>query len=255
MDLASVRAALGLAKSILVYGMPWRQPSLRRHYQPFIQSDDLVFDIGAHVGDRTLAFLHLGARVVACEPQPLPLAYLRWRFQRYPGVTVLDSAVGEAVGTAQLAVSESNPTVSSVAAGWRETITQENAGFAGVRWNHQIEVPVTTLSQLISAYGKPAFCKIDVEGHEAAVLAGLDQPIAALSFEFVPGSLSVASACVDRLSQLGDYVFNISYGERRKLEFPQWVGNHGILRWLESADQQKKSGDIYAKQIERGAKD
>ena len=31
---------------------------------------DLVFDIGAHVGDRVAAFRRLGARVVAVEPQP-----------------------------------------------------------------------------------------------------------------------------------------------------------------------------------------
>lgn len=70
----NLRAALGLARSIAVYGMPWRQPSLRRHYRPLINPGDLVFDVGAHIGDRTLAFAALGAHVVACEPQPLPLA-------------------------------------------------------------------------------------------------------------------------------------------------------------------------------------
>ena len=176
----------------------------------------------------------------------------RWRVQRHPSATVLSTALGDNIGTAQLAISDRNPTVSSLAAGWREAITQTNTGFSNVQWNHQLEVPVTTLSHLISVYGEPVFCKIDVEGHEAAVLAGLNCPIDALSFEFVPGTVSVAKACVDRLMRLGHYHFNVSYGERRRLEFTRWVSNQAILRWLESADQQVQSGDIYAKRIDRG---
>ena len=36
----------------------------------FVRPGDLVFDVGAHVGDRIAAFRRLGARVVAVEPQP-----------------------------------------------------------------------------------------------------------------------------------------------------------------------------------------
>lgn len=250
MAIGRFSAALGLARSILIYGMPWRQPGLKRFYQTFVAPGDLVFDIGAHVGDRTLAFANLGARVVACEPQPLPLAYLRWRMKNKLAVSVLPTALGEKIGTAQLAISDRSPTVSSIASDWREAITQSNPAFAGVEWNHQIQVPVTTLSQLIDSYGEPDFCKIDVEGHEAAVLGGLDRPIDALSFEFVPGSLSVAKACVDRLSELSEYEFNISFGEQRKLEFSRWVRNRDILSWLESAGKQTQSGDIYAKRTD-----
>lgn len=252
MDLKQLPAVFGLVRSILVYGLPWRQPGLRRHYWPFIGADDLVFDIGAHVGDRTLAFAHLGARVVACEPQPLPLAYLRWRVRREPKITVLGTAVGDQVGRAQLAISDKNPTVSTLASDWRAAIGRTNPGFADVRWNHEIEVPVTTLRHLIESYGEPVFCKIDVEGHEAAVLAGLDRPLSALSFEFVKGSLDVAKACVERLSELGEYQFNVSYGEQRRLAFSQWVTNSGILQWLERADYPAGSGDIYAIRMERG---
>ena len=39
-------------------------------YARFVKAGDLVFDIGSHVGDRIAAFRRLGARVVACEPNP-----------------------------------------------------------------------------------------------------------------------------------------------------------------------------------------
>ena len=37
-----------------------------RLYAQFITRDDLVFDVGAHVGDRVASFRRLGARVVTC---------------------------------------------------------------------------------------------------------------------------------------------------------------------------------------------
>lgn len=245
----NLRAAFGLARSIAVYGMPWRQPSLRRHYRPLINPGDLVFDVGAHIGDRTLAFAALGANVVSCEPQPLPLAYLRWRSRGNPAVTVLGTAVGEQAGTAELAVSERNPTVSTLSRSWRESIGKKNQGFAKVAWNQSVEVPVTTLSALIETYGEPHFCKLDVEGHEAAVLAGLDRALPALSFEYVAGTLEVAHACIARLGQLGEYTFNVSQGERRHLEFAQWVSDEAMRNWLMANESQSSSGDIYAKRL------
>ena len=245
----NLRAAFGLARSIAVYGMPWRQPSLRRHYRPLINPGDLVFDVGAHIGDRTLTFAALGANVLAFEPQPLPLAYLRWRTRGNPAITVLGIAVGEQVGTAELAVSERNPTVSTLSRSWRESIGNKNQGFSKVAWNQSVQVPVTTLSALIETYGEPQFCKLDVEGHEAAVLAGLDRPLPALSFEYVAGTLEVAQACIARLGALGNYTFNVSLGESRRLALSEWVGDQAMQAWLVANESQSSSGDIYAKRI------
>ncbi|UCF00102.1 MAG: hypothetical protein JSV82_03285, partial [Planctomycetota bacterium] len=37
-------------------------------YSQLIKRDDLCFDIGANIGDKTNVFVHLGAVVVAVEP-------------------------------------------------------------------------------------------------------------------------------------------------------------------------------------------
>ena len=47
-----------------------------------IQEGDLVFDIGANVGDMTALYLELGARVVSVEPQEECLKSLDLRFGR-----------------------------------------------------------------------------------------------------------------------------------------------------------------------------
>ena len=71
LTIAAVRRSLSLARSLLIYhGIPLRQRRLRRLYRTFAGPNDLVFDLGAHVGNRTRALVRLGCRVIALEPQP-----------------------------------------------------------------------------------------------------------------------------------------------------------------------------------------
>jgi hypothetical protein len=51
------RLAWGIARSLWIYyRSPGRRRWMNRLYSRFVRSGDLVFDIGAHVGDRTAAF-------------------------------------------------------------------------------------------------------------------------------------------------------------------------------------------------------
>jgi hypothetical protein len=87
---------------------------------------------------------------------------------RSPTVEVVEAAVGDAPGRASLSISERTPTVTTLAAAWREARAREPE-FARVRWNRRIEVDTTTLDRLIARFGVPAFIKIDVEGSESTV--------------------------------------------------------------------------------------
>ena len=238
---------LGLFRSLVVYWRPGRQRALKRLYRPLVGTGDLVFDVGAHLGDRTAAFAALGARVVALEPQP---AVRRW-LERIVGlserVTVSGEAVGRTVGTARLAVSKRTPTLSTLADDWRAKMPEANPTFRNVRWEETVEVPVTTLDALIERYGVPRFCKIDVEGYEAEVLAGLSEPVPGLSVEFVSGGLEVAVACVRRLEALGSYEFNAIRGERRTFLFDGWQTGESMARWLRDGAGGASSGDVYAR--------
>ncbi len=242
-----VRSLLGLARSVVIYGAPWRQPRLRRFYRRFVASGDLVFDVGAHVGDRSVAFAALGARVIALEPQPGPYRYLCWRLRSAARVEVRAEALGDTPGRARLAISDRHPTLATLSREWREGIGVRNPDFSQVEWGSGVEVRVTTLDALIAKYGIPAFCKIDVEGHEAAVLGGLSQPLPALSFEFVAGGEAVALACLDRLDALGRYCYNLAPGERRRLMFDDWVSAGAIAQWIRQNASEVGSGDVYAR--------
>jgi FkbM family methyltransferase len=243
---------IGLARSFVVYWRPGRQRGLRKLYSDFVHPGDLVFDVGAHLGDRSVALAALGARVIALEPQPTVARWLRRIVGGKDRIVVRTEAVGAAPGVARMAVSARHPTVSSLSDSWRASLARENRGFAGVRWDASAEVPVVTLDELIRTHGVPTFCKIDVEGYEAEVLAGLSQPLRALSFEFVSGQLGVASACVRRLCELGPYRFNVVLGEGRRFAFADWVDADALDGWLAAGAAGAPSGDVYARlQAER----
>lgn len=244
-----MRRWLGLLRSAVVYWRPGRQAGLRALYAPFVGRGDLVFDVGAHLGDRTAAFSGLGARVIALEPQPHLLPWLRRLVGRRPGVTVVPAAVGRRAGTARLAVSDANPTLSTLADGWRDAVVHENPTFRGVRWNRSTEVELTTMDDLIDQFGAPRFCKIDVEGFEADVLAGLSRPIEALSIEFVAGTLQVTTECVDRLESLAQYEYNAIRGEGRDFLWSTWRSATDVRAWLAGEASGISSGDLYARHM------
>jgi FkbM family methyltransferase len=241
---------LGLLRSFVIYWRPGRQRGLRRLYAPLVREGDLVFDVGAHLGDRAVAFSALGAKVVALEPQPSVVRWLR-RIVRGDGrIEVRAEAVGQESGTARLTVSRRNPTVSTLSSRWRGRVAEANPGFRSVTWDETVEVPVVTLDALIETYGVPAFVKIDVEGHESEVLAGLTRSLPALSVEFVAGDLAATSLCVRRLSELARYEFNVVLGEGRDFLWEPWRTSEAVVGWLDEGASGASSGDVYARKVD-----
>src|ERR1700722_18218426 len=199
----SVRAARGVIRSLRIYyGDRQRRGVLDRHYARFVAKDDLVFDIGSHVGDRVAAFRRLGARIIAVEPQPALATTLRLLYGRDKAVTLIESAVGRQPGTIALKLNLDNPTVSTASEAFI-TAAHDAPGWEGQHWTRTVEVPITTLNALIARHGAPRFIKIDVEGYEAEVLAGLSAPVAALSFEFTTIQRDIARACIARCAAIG----------------------------------------------------
>ena len=242
--------AVGLVRSLAIYhGIPLRQRRLRRLYAQLVGPGDLVFDIGAHAGSRARAFAALGCRVVAVEPQPDFAWLLRRLFTGRPQVEVVESAVSDTVGRASLSISERTPTVTTLAAPWRASRALEPE-FARVRWNRRLEIQTTTMDALIERCGLPRFVKIDVEGAEPAVLAGLTRAVPALSFEYLPRALDHVEACLARLAALGSYRYNWSAGETHRFGAPTWLTAKELLGGLPVAGPAPRPGDVYARLAE-----
>jgi FkbM family methyltransferase len=239
-------SARALARSVRLYhGDRERNRAMDALYGRFIRASDLAFDIGAHVGDRVSSFRRLGARVVALEPQPGPLRALRLIHGRDPHVTLVPAALGDAEGTITFHLNSANPTVSTASQAFVEA-ARDAGGWEGQVWDEMITVPCLTLDRLIRDHGRPAFVKIDVEGFEDRVLAGLGTTVPALSFEFTTIAREVAQRCLDRLEALGPYRFDVALGESQHLVFGRWLDAVEMARYLRSLPHDANSGDVYA---------
>jgi FkbM family methyltransferase len=216
-----------------------------RLYGGFVRRGDVVFDIGAHVGDRVASFRRLGARVVAVEPQPAMIKVLKLLYGRSADVEIEAVAVGRRAGTTSMLINADNPTVSTVSPAF-VSAARDAAGWETQRWTTSIQVPLTTLDALIGKHGAPTFIKIDVEGFEAEALEGLSRAVKALSFEFTIIQRDVARACIERCIALGFKRFNAALGESQTFVLDDWVGGEEIDRWLTGLPHSANSGDIYA---------
>ena len=215
-------------------------------YRQFVKPGDLVFDVGAHVGDRIASFRRLGARVIAVEPQPALARTLKLLYGRDRAVTIEPLAVGRSAGSIDLRVNLDNPTVSSASDAFIKA-ADGAPGWEGQKWTKTVRVPVTTLDGLIDRHGSPAFIKLDVEGFEVEAMAGLTRPVPALSFEFTTIQRDLATAGVECCAALGFARYNAALGESQTMAHGKWLSAGEIAAWLHALPASANSGDIYAR--------
>ena len=240
-------ALASLQRSLDVYyGDAQRDAAMDKLYARFVKPGDLAFDVGSHVGDRIGSFRRCGARVVALEPQPDCARVIRSIYGEDAGVTLVESACGPDPGRLKLHINSNNPTVTTASPEFIKA-ADGAGGWEGQTWDREIEVPVTTLDALIAAHGAPAFIKIDVEGFEDQVLAGLKRPVPALSFEFTTIGRDVAYRCLGRLAKLSpDYRFNVALGESQQMAFAKLVTANEMAAHIAALPHEANSGDVYA---------
>ncbi len=169
---------------------------------------DLVFDIGANEGHKSGVFLKLGARVIAVDPDPLNVASMTRAFHRLrlrrPKMTIVGQAVSNSPGIATFWIDTPGGAKNTLSEKWVETLRSDQTKFGStLEFASKLSVATTTLDRLIEQHGRPFFIKIDVEGHEYAVLQGLSRPVPYLSFEMnLPEFLDEGLRCVRRLNEL-----------------------------------------------------
>ena len=243
------RTVRGVVRSLRIYyGHRERRAAMDRLYGRFIEPGDLVFDVGAHVGDRVAAFRRLGARVVAVEPQPALVKTLKLLYGRDRAVAIEPVAVGRGEGTVELRLNIDNPTVSTASDAFVRA-ADGAPGWQGQAWTRTIRVAITTLDALIARHGLPTFIKIDVEGFEAEALAGLTRPPCALSFEVTTIQREVGIASIERCAALGYARYNAMLGESHALVLDGWVSAAAIADWLRALPPEANSGDVYALRV------
>lgn len=213
-------------------------------YAEFISRGDLVFDVGANVGEYSDTFLALGARVVAIEPNPACCRRLKIVAGR-GGLVIENCAVGDSEGTASLNIC-SDPALSTLSSQWYET-ARTSAAHSHASWTGAVDVRVATLDSLVAKYGEPRFIKIDVEGFEDRVLAGMSFQPKALSFEFHFDLPNLVVACLRNPLLQEGYTFNYMVGMHPLLKLPAWVSAGDLATILVKEHSGEEFGDIFCR--------
>ena len=213
----------------------------RRFHRQFIRPGDLVFDIGANVGDRSEQYLSLGAKVVAVEPQTSCIKILFDRFSDSKSMTLIQKAVSESNGSAEMFISSISE-ISTLSPDFIAAYQNQ----PGVSWENKETVRLCTLSELVREFGIPKYIKIDVEGYERKVLETLDVPVSYLSFEYNRPLKKEAIACVELLQAKASYRFNFIVYEDMTLYLREWLSPSSFLDFLNDVDDSILTGEIFA---------
>lgn len=207
--------------------------------------NELCFDVGANVGNKTEKFLSLGASVVCIEPQEYCVSILNSKFSNNEKVKIVKSALGSSNDTKTMFISNEH-TLSTMSADFMLETTKHR--FKNTVWQKEETINVSTLDNMIENYGVPKYCKIDVEGYEVEILKGLSKQIKYISIEFVPELKQKTFQCIDTINKLGNYRYNYIDGESENFVFDEWVKSEEIINFLaNNNDFEISFGDLYAK--------
>jgi len=157
-------------------------------YSKFLDSSNpnkTIFDIGANKGNKVNAFLKMGFKVVALEPEKKSIETLKWRFGNNKNVTIVERGVSDSISELPVYITESRSGLNTLSEKWVKSIGDENENrwHSSQQYNVSYTIQTTTLDEIIKTYGVPYFIKIDVEGFELNVIKGLSSAPAFLSFE------------------------------------------------------------------------
>jgi FkbM family methyltransferase len=204
-------------------------------YSQFIKKGDLVFDIGANIGNQSEMFLKLGAKIIAVEPNPDLIEGLKKRFSGKEVIIV-------------------NKGISSLDKTLKFKIFKDlgHCTFADEHPTSQkplrvIEVETITLNSLIKDYGKPKFIKIDVEGFEYEVLKTLKQKINMICFEFLSERKEIYLKSIKYLQKIGYKEFNLTLNIDHKFINQKWMNSNEVIKQIQNLPENCLFGDVYAR--------
>jgi FkbM family methyltransferase len=212
---AGVLDVLRSKRSFERFGFPswqaWRSaisPTARNHLEIsrlgalpplLLQSPKVVVDVGAQIGMWSAAVLFLTPveRLIAIEPTPSSLRQLHSRIGCFPGVKIVDCAVGSSPGTARFRIMSDSLFNSFLPV--RGDIKDR---YGHVVEHEAIEVEVRTLDEIAGEVDRVSILKIDVQGAEWDVFDGGRETLAKTSIVVLEANFIShyeGDACFDKL--------------------------------------------------------
>jgi FkbM family methyltransferase len=208
-----------------------QRKKLKKLYSFFVQKGDLVFDIGANIGEHSKIFGSLGTKVIAIEPTRELNKKIR---KNSPRAIIINKGVGSKKEFTKFKKFKDSG---------HNTFYKDNPKLSEQKFVGTEEIEIITLSKLMNDFGIPKFIKIDVEGFEWEVIQTLDKPVKYISFEFTQSIFEVAKECIDFLEKKG-YEFNWTYSIFNRLIERKWLNSENLKKRI---NKNNLFGMIYAR--------
>jgi len=200
----------------------------------------LIVEIGAGDGRQAATTARLGYRVISIDASKSNLALGRSIYDQYNTNDTKPNANGFPTGTftqIHSAVSNYNGTAKFFAMSGMGRLLDGDKGSVtnaeNPKWSQQVQVPVNRLDDLVQE--RPWILKIDVEGHELAVLQGaknllaLKPRIIILEFNPVMMDWSAHTDAVDVLLLLHDLGYELYDGQISEPRRKGFVAKYGSM--------------------------
>ena len=133
----------------------------------YISKGDIIFDIGANIGQFSIFFHHLisnSGNIISVEPDPVNFKYLsiNKEINKLKNLKIINCGIGSKKGTLKF---------------YQDLITGGRMGtfvreLAVNKQSSSKKVKIKTIDELINEFGMPNFVKVDVEGFEISLLNG-----------------------------------------------------------------------------------
>lgn len=136
-------------------------------YPRFVDSNDVVIEVGARIGKGTMELARLAKKVYSFEPYPPNFRMLKAYTRRFRNVKVFEIAVGNVEGIAELKVA-GNDVFSSVSS---------VRGLHGREYRQSVSVKTKKLDS-VEFEERPTVLISDCEGEESEVLKGAHKTLA-----------------------------------------------------------------------------
>ena len=178
---------------------------------PKLESNTICLDIGANIGNHSLAFSPFFAYVIALEPHPVSFKLLQINAELVENVKAIHIGASDKTGSVKVAINKLNQGATSIG----KTTTPNTA---------KLEFNVAPVDELDAInLGLPiSFIKIDVEGHEPEALRGAERVIRAnhpvVAIEVLPSD--VANGTSEAMEILKSFGYNNFYNMQEK----GWLG-------------------------------